>query len=114
MANRILWVVAVAMAAAALVAGCVSVKVPEGPYVVAGDSPTEPPAEDRERVGDMDKAALEEEVLHLAAENDELRQEIGKLKREIEQLKKQKDREIEQLKKEKERLEDRIDDLEDR
>jgi len=103
MANRILWVVAVMMAAAALVAGCVSVKVPEGPYVVAGDSPTEPPAEDRERVGDMDKAALEEEVLRLAAENDELRQEIGKLKREIKQLNEKKDR-----------LEDRIDDLEDR
>ncbi len=103
MANRILWVVAVAMAAAALVAGCVSVKVPEGPYVVAGDSPTEPSAKDRERVGDMDKAALEEEVLRLAAENDELRQKIGKLKREIKQLNEKKDR-----------LEDRIDDLEDR
>jgi len=103
MANRILWVVAVAMAAAALVAGCVSVKVPEGLYVVAGDSRPEPSVKDRERVENMDKAALEEEVLRLAAENDELRQEIGKLKREIKQLKKEKDR-----------LEDRIDDLEDR
>ena len=103
MANRILWVVAVVMAAAALVAGCVSVKVPEGPYVVAGDSPTEPSAKDRERVGDMDKAALEEEVLRLADENDNLRQKVGQLEREIKQLKKEKDR-----------LEDRIDDLEDR
>ena len=80
MAHRILWAVAGLLAALALVAGCINVDVPKGPYVVAGGSPHTSPAT-RERVHGMDRQALEDEVLRLSAENDSLRQNCDKLKR---------------------------------
>jgi len=87
MAHRMLWVVAILEAFLLLVAGCVNVKVPEGPYVVAGERETKTSPKDRERVEKMDKEALQDEVLRLAAENDRLRQEVDSQKREIKTLK---------------------------
>ena len=104
MARRILWAVAVLLAAAALTAGCFSVKVPEPPpggYVQIG-TPSQPAtSQDRDRVGRMDKKALEAEVLRLTAENDSLRQQVERQKRENKSLKQ-----------EKAQLENRVEDLE--
>jgi peptidoglycan hydrolase CwlO-like protein len=103
MARRILWAVAILEAFVLLVAGCVQVDVPEGPYVVAGERQAEASPKDRERVEGMDKAALQNEVLRLTAENDALRQEVEKQKREIKILKNRIDD-----------LEDQVEDLRDR
>jgi len=61
MARGIVWTAAILLAAIALVAGCVNVNVPEGPYVVAG-SPRQPTPQERHRVGTMDRKGLEDEV----------------------------------------------------
>ena len=98
----ILWTVATLMAAMALVAGCMKVDVPKGPYVIMDGGGTQPAPKDRGQVSKMDRQALENEVLRLAAENDRLRQEVDSLK--------QKNKLID---KEKDRLEDRVEDLED-
>ena len=103
MARRILWAVAILEAFVLLVAGCVQVDVPEGPYVVAGESTPKASPKDREQVEKMDKAALQDEVLRLTAENDVLRQEMEKQKREIKTLKNRIDD-----------LEDQVEDLQDR
>ena len=101
----ILWSSAILVAAAALVAGCVDVDVPEGPYVDLGRSSgsSSPSQADRARVEGMSESALEREVLRLTAENDRLRREVAELKRRNRQLDAEKDR-----------LEDRVDALEDR
>lgn len=106
----ILWSSAILMAAVALVAGCVNVDVPEGPYVNLGDSSgssssrtTTASSADRSTVGAMSRSELENEVLRLAAENDRLRRQVADLQRKNKQLDAEKDR-----------LEDRVDDLEDR
>ena len=91
MAHRIVWAVAALMAALALVAGCINVDVPKGPYVVAGDSHKSAAPADQRRVSTMDKPALEQEVLRLTGENDDLRQEVEKLKRENKILKADRD-----------------------
>jgi len=102
MAHRLVWAAAVILAALALVAGCFSVDVPKGPYVTLDGGSRAPSPKDRERVGSMDKQALEDEVLRLGAENDSLRQQVEKLKREKKVLESEKDR-----------LEDRVKSLED-
>jgi len=86
MAHRMLWVVAILEAFLILVAGCFA---PSKPLVVIGDSgySSAPAPKDRERVEKMDKQALQDEVLRLAAENDRLRQETESQKREIKTLK---------------------------
>lgn len=102
----ILWLSAVLVAAVALVAGCVNVDVPDGPYVNLGSSSsrtTTPSSTDRSRVSAMSRAELENEALRLAAENDRLRREVDDLKRKNKQLDAEKDR-----------LEDRVGALEDR
>jgi peptidoglycan hydrolase CwlO-like protein len=102
MGRRILWAVAILEALLVLVAGCFA---PSKPLVVIGDSgyQSSPAPKDREQVEKMDKAALQDEVLRLTAENDALRQDIEKQKREIKTLKNQ----VEDLK-------DKIEDLQDR
>jgi hypothetical protein len=102
MAHRILWAVAGLLAALALVAGCVNVQVPKGPYVVAGTG--QPSQASRDRVHAMDRQALENEVLRLAAENDSLRQNYEKVKREKRQAEDERDRYHDQV----ERLQDQI------
>jgi flagellar motility protein MotE (MotC chaperone) len=102
----ILWASALLVAAAALVAGCVNVDVPEGPYVNLGSSSGSskaPSTADRGKVDAMSRAELENEVLRLTAENDRLRRDVADLKRKNKQLDAEKDR-----------LEDRVDALEDR
>jgi len=98
----ILWTVATLMAAMALVAGCVNVDVPKGPYVVMDTGSAQTAPKDRSTVKGMSREALENEVLRLAAENTRLRREVESLKR--------KNKLIDQ---EKDRLEDRVEDLED-
>ena len=95
MAHRILWAVAGLLAVLALVAGCINVDVPRGPYVVAGGASHTSPAT-RERVHSMDRPALEDEALRLAAENDVLRQNYDKLKREKRLAEEERDRYREQ------------------
>ncbi len=109
MQRRILWAAAILMAALALVAGCINVQAPKQPLVVVGEPGTssQPTAKDRERVQNMDKKALEDEVLRLTAENDRLRQEVGRLERDNKKLDKEKD----DLEDRVERLEDQIKDL---
>ena len=102
MTHRIMWAVAVVLAAMALVAGCINVDAPRGPYVVAGDTSRPPTQAQQQRVGSMDRAALEQEVLRLTAENDSLRQQLDKAKREIKVLKSEKD----QLEEQADRLKD--------
>jgi len=87
MAHRVLWMVAILEVFLVLVAGCFA---PSKPLVVIGDSgySSAPAPKDRERVEKMDKEALQDEVLHLTAENDRLRQETASQKREIKTLKK--------------------------
>ena len=85
MAHRILWAVAILMAALALVAGCFA---PKEPLIVIGTGGGRPPSpQAREQVRAMDKPALENEVLRLAGENDSLRYEVDKVKRENKTLK---------------------------
>ena len=86
MAHRMLWMVAILEAFLILVAGCFA---PSKPLVVIGDSgySSAPAPKDRERVEEMDKEALQDEVLRLTAENDTLQQENEKQKREIKTLK---------------------------
>jgi peptidoglycan hydrolase CwlO-like protein len=98
MAHRLLWLVAVLMAALALVAGCFKVNVPEGPYVTVREQPRPPSPQDQGRVHAMDKQALESEVLRLAGENDSLRQECDRLKRENKMLKKDNEQLKDQIK----------------
>jgi hypothetical protein len=86
MAHRLLWAVAILMAVMALVAGCVNLSVPKGPYVVAGE-PRPPSPQTQAQVQAMDRPTLERETLRLAAENDALRQKIDDLKRENKSLK---------------------------
>lgn len=102
MERVVLWAVAIMMAALALVAGCISVDVPDGPYVNVAGSSSRPTPKDRGQVSKMDRQALENEVLRLAAENDRLRQEVAGLKRRNKLLDEEKDR-----------LEDRVDSLQD-
>ena len=93
MAHRLLWLVAIAMAATALVAGCLSVNVPEGPYVVAGNTTIgHPSPAQRQRLEVMDHKTLEDEVLRLTAENDALRNQNDNLKREDKLIKGDRDR----------------------
>ncbi|MEA3368268.1 MAG: hypothetical protein U9R68_09170 [Planctomycetota bacterium] len=101
----ILWSSAILVATAALVAGCMSVDVPDGPYVnLGGFSRSSAPSKaDRARVDAMSRAELENEVLRLTVENDRLRRDVADLKRKNKQLDAEKDR-----------LEDRVDALEDR
>jgi len=98
MARRLLWFVAVLMAALALVAGCMKVNVPEGPYVTIREQPRPPSPQTTAQVQAMEKPQLEAEVLRLAGENDNLRQEVDKLKRENKMLKKEKDQLEDQIK----------------
>jgi hypothetical protein len=100
MAKGILWAVASLAAAMALVAGCINVDVPEGPYVKLDNGSRAPTAQSRNAVSGMDRATLENEYLRLAAENSRLRQEVAKLKREKDVLEERVDV-----------LEDRIDDM---
>ena len=102
MGRRILWAVAILEALLVLVAGCFA---PSKPLVVIGDSgyQSSPAPKDREQVEKMDKAALQDEVLRLTAENDALRQQVAEQKREIKTLKKRV-----------ETLEDQVKDLRDR
>jgi peptidoglycan hydrolase CwlO-like protein len=102
MGRRILWAVAILEALLVLVAGCFA---PSKPLVVIGDSgyQSSPAPKDREQVEKMDKAALQDEVLHLTAENDSLRQKVEEQKREIKILKNRIDN-----------LEDQVEDLRDR
>ncbi|HUU11991.1 MAG TPA: hypothetical protein VM431_15815 [Phycisphaerae bacterium] len=102
MERVVLWAVAIMMAALALVAGCISVDVPDGPYVKLDGTSSQPTPKDRGQVAKMDRPALENEVLRLAADNDRLRQEVAGLKRRNKLLDEEKDR-----------LEDRVDNLED-
>jgi predicted RNase H-like nuclease (RuvC/YqgF family) len=74
------------LATLALVAGCVNVSVPKGPYVVAGE-PRPPSPQTQAQVRAMDRPTLERETLRLAGENDALRQKIDDLKRENKMLK---------------------------
>jgi peptidoglycan hydrolase CwlO-like protein len=97
MAHRLLWAVAIMLATLALVAGCVNVSVPKGPYVVAGQ-PRPPSPQERAQVQAMDKTALENEVLRLAGENDALRRKIDDLKRENKALEDRYDRLEDQIK----------------
>jgi hypothetical protein len=104
----ILWASAILVAMVALVAGCVKVDVPEGPYVNLGgssgsSSPRTTSTADRSKVNAMSRTELENEVLRLVAENDRLRREVADLQRRNRQLDAEKDR-----------LEDRVDALEDR
>lgn len=107
MARGFLWAISALLAAAALVAGCVNVDVPRGPYVVAngGQRPASPADENRVRA--MDRPALEQETLRLTAENDYLRRQVEKLKRDNKEL----DNEKDQLENRVERLEDQIKDM---
>ena len=98
----ILWSVAVLMAAVALVAGCMNVDVPKGPYVIMDGGGTQPAPKDRSTVKGMSREALENEVLRLASENSRLRKEVEDLKRKNKLIDKEKDN-----------LEDRVEDLED-
>ena len=98
----ILWSVAILMAAAALVAGCMKVDVPKGPYVIMDGGGTQTAPKDRSTVKGMSREALENEVLRLASENTRLRQEVESLKRKNKLIDKEKDN-----------LEDRVEDLED-
>ncbi len=84
MEHRLLWAVAVILGAAALVAGCLNVNVPEGPYVVAGNTSVggASSAAERQRLDTMDRKGLENEVLRLTGENDALRMQNDNLKRE--------------------------------
>ena len=86
MAHRLLWAVAIMLATLALVAGCVNVSVPKGPFVVAGQ-PRPASPETMAQVQAMDKPALEKEVLRLMDENNSLRQKVDDLKRENKTLK---------------------------
>ena len=97
MAHRLLWAVAILLATLALVAGCINVSVPKGPYVVAGE-PRPPSPQARQQVQAMDKPALENEVLRLAGENDMLRQKVDEQKRENKMLKDRCDRLEDQIK----------------
>ena len=97
MAHRLLWAVAILLATLALVAGCINVSVPKGPYVVAGE-PRPPSPQARQQVQAMDKPALENEVLRLAGENDALRQKLDEQKRENKSLKDRCERLEDQLK----------------
>jgi peptidoglycan hydrolase CwlO-like protein len=97
MAHRLLWAVAIMLATLALVAGCVNVSVPKGPYVVAGQ-PRPPSPQARQQVQAMDKQALENEVLRLVGENDSLRQKLDEQKRENKVLKDRGDRLEDQIK----------------
>ena len=92
MERRILWVVSMLMAAAALVAGCINVDVPKGPYVMMDSGPRPVSPADQHRVRGMDKSALEEEALRLTGENDSFRLQNDKLKRENKELKAERDR----------------------
>ena len=98
----ILWSVAVLLAAVALVAGCMKVDVPKGPYMVMDRGGTQTAPKDRSTVKGMSRVALENEVLRLASENTRLRQEVEGLKRKNKLIDKEKDR-----------LEDRVEDLQD-
>jgi len=86
MPHRVLWVVAVLLAAVALVAGCFA---PSKPLVVIGDTGTQrqPSAADQERIGKMEPTQLQSEVMRLTAENDRLRQDNAKLDRDNKKLK---------------------------
>ena len=97
MAHRLLWAVAIMLATLALVAGCVNVNVPKGPYIVAGE-PRPPTPQARAQVQAMDKPTLENEVLRLAGENDMLRQKYDDQKRENKSLKDKCDRLEDQIK----------------
>ena len=101
MAHRLLWLVAIVMAATALVAGCLSVNVPEGPYVVAGNTTVgKPSPATQQRLDSMDRKALENEVLRLTAENDGLRIQNDNLTREMKLIRGDRDRykaEVERL-----------------
>jgi hypothetical protein len=91
--HRILWAVAMIIAATALFAGCLNLNVPEGPYVVAGNTTVRPPsAAEQKRVAQMDRPALENEVLRLTGENDALRRQADDLKRDNKVLKAERDR----------------------
>jgi hypothetical protein len=102
-AHRMLWVVAITMAAAALVAGCVNVNVPKGPYATVNS--TRPiSAQDRARAAQMDRKELEEAYLRAAADNDALHVQVDDLKRQNKQLKGERDN----YKDEAERLSDQL------
>jgi FtsZ-binding cell division protein ZapB len=88
MAHRILWAVAVVLAALALVAGCFA---PSRPLVVVGTGSSRPPPPPPSQVRAMDKPALENEVMRLVGENDSLRLEVDKLKRENKSIKSERD-----------------------
>jgi peptidoglycan hydrolase CwlO-like protein len=102
MDRKILWVIAFLMATMALVAGCVNVNVPKGPYVSVGPGANPPTPEDVNRVKALDRAALEAEDLRLASDNDYMRQLIERQKRDIKELKdkvKQLEKEVKDLQK---------------
>ena len=100
MPHRVLWVVAILVAAVALVAGCFA---PSKPLVqIDTGYQHQPSAADQERVGKMDQGQLQNEVLRLTAENDRLRQDNAKL-----------DRDNKKLKAEKKSLEGQVGDLKD-
>jgi hypothetical protein len=100
MAHRMLWTVAVLLAAAALVAGCMEVNVPR-PYVNASVGGSKEPSPQQQRlVTQMDRKELESEYLRLVGENDSLRIKMGDLKRELKSTEGERDRykvEVERL-----------------
>jgi len=110
MERTILWVIAIVMATAALVAGCINVSVPKGPYMAVGPGPNPPTPEDINRVRAMDRAALEAEDLRLASDNENLRSIVERQKRDIKDLK----GEREQLKDRIDRLESQVKELQKR
>jgi len=107
MAHKLLWVIAVVMATMALVAGCMNINVPKGPYAVVGTGSNPPTPEDINRVRTMDRGALEAEDLRLAGDNESLRSLVERQKRDIKELKSERD----QLKDRIDRLESDIKDL---
>jgi peptidoglycan hydrolase CwlO-like protein len=109
MADKILWVVAILMGTLALVAGCVNVNTPKGPYATINTGGPAVAPEDVNRVRTMDRQALEAEDLRLQAEVQKLRQTVDKLKNEV----KNAERERDQYKDRVGRLEDQIGRLED-
>lgn len=98
MERRILWLAAVLIGALALVAGCIKVDVPQGPYVTLRENPRPVSPEEQTRIRALDKPALENEVLRLVGENDSLRQEVERLKRDNKMLKDERERLKDQVK----------------
>jgi septal ring factor EnvC (AmiA/AmiB activator) len=102
----LLWMLAIATAAVALVAGCANINVPSGPYVVV-DRSRPITAQDRARAAQMDRPTLEDQYLHAASDNASLQAKVNDLKRELKAAENERDR----YKDENDNLRDQIKDL---